>query len=117
MNINIDLSGVLSVPKKLFTAASNIAPGYKTLISSAVLAALGVIQANVVQLIQDPKSFGWAAFGTAIFFAIMRSLTQTTVLTDTSPAPTPVGITPLIKEPDGEVRPVLAMEVGPPISR
>ena len=54
--------------------------GWRTLIASAIVAALGVMQGlDWVTLVNSPKSFGWAAAGGALLFAVLRAITTTPV--------------------------------------
>ena len=54
--------------------------GWRTLIASSIVAALGVLQGlDWVNLVNDPKSFGWMAAGGAVLFAVLRAITTTPV--------------------------------------
>ena len=54
--------------------------GWRTLIASGIVAALGVLQGlDWVTLVTTPSSFGWTAAGGAILFAVLRAITTTPI--------------------------------------
>lgn len=52
--------------------------GFRTYIAAAIIGVVGVLQGvDWVTLISNPKAFGWAALGTGILMAVLRSVTTT----------------------------------------
>ena len=54
--------------------------GWRTMAAAGVVAVLGVLQGfDWVTLVNSPKSFGWAAAGTGVLFAVLRAITTTPI--------------------------------------
>lgn len=52
--------------------------GFRTYIAAAIVATLGVLQGvDWLQLISNPKGFGWAMLGTGLVMAVLRTVTTT----------------------------------------
>jgi len=67
-------------------------PGYKTIIASIIVAALGAAQGlDWVTLVNSPTKAGWTAAGLAVFYAGLRAVSITSIFKTTSPAPMPPG--------------------------
>jgi hypothetical protein len=77
--------------QKIITYIQTIAPGWKTAIVSAIVAALGAAQGlDWITLVNTPTKAGWTAAGLAVLYAGLRAISITSIFKSTSPAPMPL---------------------------
>jgi hypothetical protein len=78
--------------KSIWTSLSAFLTGYKTMIAAAIVFILSQMQAwDWATILTNPKSFAWTTSIMAIWFGLLRLMTNTTAFKKTSPAPMPLG--------------------------
>jgi hypothetical protein len=64
--------------------------GYKTLIVASLITVLGVVQGlDWVHLVTSPGAAGWIVSIIGVVMMILRAMNNTSMMTKTSPAPSP----------------------------